>query len=51
MPGDDGLVTTSQYDSQLSPGFKIHKWGQNIGPDDTYTAATALIKHCTQQLS
>lgn len=36
MPGDDGLVNTSQYDSQLFPGDKIHKWGQNIGPDDTY---------------
>lgn len=47
MPGDVGLVNTSQYDSQLSPGDKIHKWGQNIWSDDTYIAAMALIKHCT----
>lgn len=51
MPGDVGLVNTSQYDSQLSPGDKIHKWGPNIGSDDTYTAAMTLVKHCTQQLS
>lgn len=42
MQGDDQLMNTSQFDSQLSPGHKIHKWGQNNGPDDTHIAAMAL---------